>query len=108
MRYPAARVGESEILMPKPRQTRRVVRDNHALPRSSGVYRILCMATGQIYVGSAVNLRERWSEHRAKLLRSKHHNAPLQRAWTHYGEESFEFSILELVEAARLIEVEQT
>jgi len=77
-------------------------------PHSSGVYRIRCLPTGKIYVGSAVDLYERWYEHRRNLRRGNHINAHLQAAWNKYGEENFEFSVLEFVEASALRQVEQT
>jgi len=77
-------------------------------PRLPGVYQIRCMPTGKIYVGSAVDLRERWEHHCRSLCRGDHHNIHLQNAWDKYGEENFEFSVLELVsDAPDLLRVEQ-
>ncbi len=77
------------------------------LPRSSGVYQILCIPTGKIYIGSTVNLRNRWEIHRRSLRCNKHRNIFLQRAWNKYGEAHFEFSILEFAEKAVLLQAEQ-
>lgn len=77
------------------------------LPRSSGVYQILCEPTGKIYIGSAVNLRERWRNHVSGLRRGVHRNAHLQNAWEKYGEANFEFSILEFVKRDDLLRAEQ-
>lgn len=77
------------------------------IPRSSGIYQIRCIPTGKIYIGSAVSLRDRWDKHRASLRKGKHRNIHLQSAWDKYGEESFEFLILELVGRAGLLEAEQ-
>jgi group I intron endonuclease len=74
---------------------------------SSGIYRIVCAATGKVYVGSAINIRERWWTHRTDLRRGKHRNRHLQNAWTKYGEEAFTFEIVEEVEPAFLVECEQ-
>jgi group I intron endonuclease len=76
-------------------------------PRASGVYQILCVPNGKIYVGSAVNLRARWEHHRQSLRRGSHRNAHLQGAWMKYGEDSFAFSILELASRDELLQVEQ-
>jgi hypothetical protein len=76
-------------------------------PRQSGVYQILCVPNGKIYIGSAVDLRQRWHGHRHSLRRDKHGNAHLQLAWKVYGEESFEFSVLEYVGDADLLRAEQ-
>lgn len=75
--------------------------------RASGVYQIRCLPTGKIYIGSAVNLRARWQQHRWSLRRGNHRNVHLQAAWNKYGEENFEFSVLELVEASDLLGAEQ-
>jgi group I intron endonuclease len=77
------------------------------VPRASGVYQISCLPTGKVYVGSAVNLRQRWHQHRRSLRRGTHHNPHLRSAWAMYGEEAFELVILELVEPADLLMTEQ-
>jgi predicted GIY-YIG superfamily endonuclease len=38
----------------------------------SGIYKIVCTAHGKTYVGSAVNLKKRWSEHIRDLNVGKH------------------------------------
>jgi group I intron endonuclease len=76
-------------------------------PRTSGIYQIRCMPTGKIYIGSAVDLRERWEHHRQSLRRGDHRNLHLQNAWDKYGEASFEFSVLELVDVPALLSAEQ-
>ena len=75
--------------------------------RTSGVYEIRCLPNGKFYIGSATNLREQWREHRWGLRKGKHYNIYLQTAWDNYGEESFVFSVLELVEELDLLHVEQ-
>ena len=76
-------------------------------PRASGVYQIHCIPTGKIYVGSAVNLRERWYKHRWRLRRGEHVNRYLQQAWVKYGEQNFEFTVLEFVDRNNLLTTEQ-
>lgn len=76
-------------------------------PRSSGVYQIICILTGKIYIGSAVDLRERWYRHRWHLRQRTHHNSYLQHAWDKYGEMNFEFSVLELMGTSDLLPAEQ-
>jgi group I intron endonuclease len=43
-----------------------------------------------------VDIQNRWSVHKGRLIRNKHHSSYLQRAWNKYGEDAFEFSIIEL------------
>lgn len=76
-------------------------------PRSSGIYQILCIPSGKIYIGSTVDLRARWGRHRRSLRQGKHSNAYLQQAWDKYGEANFEFSVLEFVETSKLLQNEQ-
>jgi group I intron endonuclease len=73
----------------------------------SGIYSIVCLANGKIYVGSAVHIERRWGEHRRMLSASRHYNSHLQCAWNKYGEPSFEFGILELAPRGHLIAREQ-
>lgn len=80
------------------------------IPHSPGVYQILCVPTGKIYIGSAVDLWDRWRVHRNDLTGRygrSHHSIYLQRAWDKYGADAFEFSILEFCERSCLIEREQ-
>lgn len=60
-----------------------------------GIYQIRNKVNGKVYVGSSVNVRRRWVEHRRDLRRGNHYNQHLQRAWNKYGESSFEFLLVE-------------
>jgi len=75
--------------------------------RPSGIYQIRCNTNGKIYIGSAVNMLARWAYHRRSLLRGVHKNQHLQQAWNKYGEENFEFTVLEYVKRAFLLRAEQ-
>jgi len=79
---------------------------NH-LPHASGVYQILCLSNGKIYIGSAIDLHSRCAHHRASLRKRKHQNKHLQAAWDKYGEVNFEFRTLELADPNELLELEQ-
>ena len=61
----------------------------------SCVYQILNLVTGDMYIGSSVNYKERWCRHRKDLRAGRHHSKYLQRSWIKYGEASFEFRVLE-------------
>lgn len=67
------------------------------LPHASGIYKITCTTTNKVYVGSTTKIRKRWGWHRNDLRRGVHHNRHLQFAWNKYGEQCFEFEILEMV-----------
>lgn len=59
------------------------------------------------YTGNAVNLCNRWKQHRRELCKNIHYNTDLQLDWNKYGEQAFEFSILELCEKEMLLIREQ-
>jgi group I intron endonuclease len=66
----------------------------HGAALPSGVYCIRHIHSKTIYIGSSVNLKERWRAHRKAFQRGDHHNLHLQRAWNKYGEAAFEFIAL--------------
>lgn len=74
----------------------------------SGIYEIVNLVNGKRYVGSAVNFRVRWGQHRRLLRRGEHYSPAMQRAWTKYGEASFEFRIIKVCERERLLHEEQS
>ncbi len=52
------------------------------------VYTIKNVINNKIYIGSAVNIKKRWHEHRNLLNNNnnnKHHSPILQNAWNKYG-----------------------
>jgi group I intron endonuclease len=63
--------------------------------KTTGVYVIRHRSSGKVYIGSAVNIHRRWKDHKTRLNCKKHGNDYLQRAWTKYGSDDFEFVILE-------------
>lgn len=68
------------------------------VPKRSGIYVIKCTNSPRVYVGSAVNLRGRWCDHKGAARAGVHHSILLQRSWDKYGEEAFWFEVLEFVE----------
>ena len=73
-----------------------------------GVYEIINLENGKSYVGSSTNIERRWGQHRCALRAGRHDNAHLQRAFDKYGEEAFEFSVIEKVaDVDKLLEREQ-
>lgn len=68
----------------------------------SGIYKITCSENGRVYVGQAINIKDRWMSHMQCLNRNKHHNIHLQRAWNKYGEECFKFEVIEYCEPSNL------
>ncbi len=72
----------------------------------SAVYQIMCRVNGKRYIGSSVNVAERWGIHKSMLRHGKHINKKLQNVWNKYGEAEFIFEILEQVEPSKLFEAE--
>lgn len=73
----------------------------------SGVYSITNTLNGHVYIGSAVNISRRWSQHTLLLNRNCHHSGHLQNAWNKYGSDNFEFTVLEYCEIDYLTRCEQ-
>ena len=73
-----------------------------------GIYKITNILDKKCYIGSSVNVKKRFSEHRRDLNKNSHHSYHLQRAWNKYGESQFQFQILEIcINESALIEKEQ-
>lgn len=68
------------------------------MEKLAGVYQIKNKINGHIYIGSSVNMVDRLWNHKTKLRNQTHKNPHLQAAWNKYGEENFEFTILETVQ----------
>lgn len=64
---------------------------------SSGIYCILNLINGKVYIGSAINVKSRWRQHKSELALSKHANRHLQQSYNKYGVAAFEFLVLEHV-----------
>jgi group I intron endonuclease len=61
------------------------------------IYTIRNVVNGHFYVGSTVNSRKRFWEHRKHLRLNRHSSVYLQRAWNKYGEDCFKFEVIEQV-----------
>ena len=77
------------------------------LMTKSGIYEIVCLVTNDRYIGSAIDIKRRWREHKSYLNRNLNFCPHLQKAWNKYGESNFIFSIIEEVDVDLLIEREQ-
>lgn len=77
------------------------------LLKVSGIYCIENRINHKSYIGSSKNLYQRLLKHFALLRHNKHQNAHLQNAWNKYGEDNFEWSIIEMCDNSMLTEREQ-
>lgn len=75
---------------------------------NTGVYEWANLVNGKVYVGSAArSFAERRDVHISTLRRGEHRNNHLQNAWNLYGEQAFEFKVLEGCPTELCIEREQ-
>lgn len=75
---------------------------------NSGIYKIANKVTGEIYIGSSVNINNRFRYHKSKLIKNCHDNDHLQKVFNKYGLENLSFEIIEIVnDVTNLIKLEQ-
>jgi group I intron endonuclease len=76
--------------------------------KTTGIYKIQSVIKPErVYVGSAVNIGHRWTNHLADLRKNKHASIKLQRHFNKYGEIDLQFSVLLGCEKEDLLKVEQ-
>ena len=80
----------------------------------AGVYRIRNTINQHCYIGSAVNIAQRWRSHLSTLKTRKKAPPKLQHAWDKYGESAFSFEVVTycsseecLVEEQKAIDIEK-
>lgn len=61
-----------------------------------GIYKITNTKNNKLYVGSALSIKSRFTQHLYLLKRNKHFNSHLQSSWNKYGENSFTFEVIEI------------
>jgi group I intron endonuclease len=60
----------------------------------SGVYKITNIINNRCYIGSAIDMPNRWYLHIRSLDKGIHHSLHLQRSWNKYGKSNFNFEVL--------------
>lgn len=74
----------------------------------TGIYKIQSnIHPERCYIGSAVNIKQRWLRHINFLKQNKHHSPVLQSHFNKYGLSDLQFSILHECEKDQLLEIEQ-
>ena len=61
----------------------------------SGVYKITNIITGDFYIGSSKNIKQRWYSHRDKAFWRQRPGMRLYQAFLKYGLDNFKFEIVE-------------
>jgi group I intron endonuclease len=83
------------------------MRTRFNITKSSGIYQIKSIRTGELYIGSAVCLSRRRNEHFSSFQLKKHSNKRLEGHSNKYGKEDLIFSIIEVCPKDTLIKREQ-
>lgn len=73
----------------------------------SGIYCIENIANNKKYIGQAYDINNRWRKHKYDLNNKSHYNDHLQKAWNKYGQDNFNFYVLEYCEIESLDEKEK-
>ena len=72
-----------------------------------GVYKITNTITGDFYIGSSKDVKQRWTSHKCKSTWNKCPSNPMYQDMQKYGVDKFAFEILAEVEEGSLKEMEQ-
>ena len=73
----------------------------------SAVYKITNTITGDFYIGSSKNVKQRWNEHKCQSRWNRYPNSQLYLDMNKYGLDNFEFQVLVEVEEGKLKDAEQ-
>lgn len=73
----------------------------------SGIYHIRNESNGKYYIGSSIDVTDRFKSHISDLDKNRHGNDHLQAAWNKYGGKAFTFKVLKTLAPDRIRIVEQ-
>jgi len=73
----------------------------------SGIYKITNRINNKFYIGSSINIYNRFYRHLSMLNRNCHNNQKLQNSWNKYGKSNFEFQLLATCPKEYCIKLEQ-
>ncbi len=77
------------------------------MTKIQGIYSILHIESGRVYIGSSRNIKKRFSAHKTDLKYNKHPNPVLQNYYNKYGLDAFMFSeIFSIYDCSILIDIE--
>jgi len=76
------------------------------MEKISGIYKITNLANNKIYIGSAVNIKNRFKTHKRLLKDNKHFNNHLQSAYVKYGIDNFNYEIIEVTTLREMLDRE--
>ena len=61
----------------------------------SGVYKITNIITGEFYIGSSQNIKQRWYQHKNSAFWKQHLNIKLYKDMSQYGRDNFTIDVIE-------------
>lgn len=67
------------------------------------VYKIESKVSGRFYIGSSIDINNRWRIHEMELEENRHHSIYLQRHYNKHGKDDLMFSIIEIVTYPELV-----
>ena len=68
---------------------------------------IRCKVNDKCYVGQSTNIKNRWRTHKYKLRHNKHSSKEMNKDWNTYGEDNFEFKIIQECTKDELYDLEK-
>lgn len=85
---------------------------NKYIYKNSGIYSVTNKVNGHKYIGQSKNIYQRINSHKSLLRNGRHvykNGEPslLQRAWNKYGEDNFEFKVVQFCSPSKLNECEK-
>ena len=61
----------------------------------AGIYKVINNITGDFYIGSSKNIKQRWHQHKNPAFWKQHPNVKLYQDMVQYGRDNFTFEIIE-------------
>jgi group I intron endonuclease len=77
------------------------------VPKKAGVYEFRNKVNNKVYIGSSKNIYYRLKDHLKTLHTQRHYNKHFQYSWDKYGEENFEFRVVEFCDVQEILVLEQ-
>ena len=91
------RVTEEHTAMSEAEQKKELKRVYLEAKKEAGIFRITNQENGKVYLGSTLNLHGPLNKHRFTLQIGSHINRAMQQDWRKYGEDAFQFEIVDTV-----------
>ncbi len=67
----------------------------------SGIYSITNVENNRFYIGSSIDLNQRYYTHFSNLKKGKHHSYKIQKDYNSFGKDAFVYDVLEVCEKVK-------